>query len=165
MVSLPLLSLPFFTLWFPGIKRPCPRGRYGSTYGLSTSLCSGACEQGYYCPEGSPTAKQIPCGGVNVFCPRGSARPQYVNPGYYTSKIFLYLIVIFIMFWFVFCSWEWGSKNPHSWEALWTRLLLSKWHQATLFSRILWKYIWFTGFELHWCMFARILLPWRIYLC
>ena len=31
-----------------GQRLPCPRGRYGATYGLTTSMCSGNCLSGHY---------------------------------------------------------------------------------------------------------------------
>jgi hypothetical protein len=70
-----------------GIKRKCPVGRYGSTYGLSSPSCSGFCAAGCYCEEGSPTATQYPCGGPDRFCPPGSTVAQPVHNGYYTGKV------------------------------------------------------------------------------
>ena len=70
---------------YPGIKRKCPVGRYGSSSGLSSPSCSGYCAPGYYCEEGSPSATQYPCGGADRFCPPGSTIAQYVHVGYYTG--------------------------------------------------------------------------------
>lgn len=67
-----------------GIKRMCPSGRYGASTGLSHPRCSGACQEGYYCPEASTSLQQVPCGGVDVFCPPASSTPQHVLQGYYT---------------------------------------------------------------------------------
>jgi hypothetical protein len=41
-----------------GVCSPCPRGRYGSGTGAESSVCTGACVVGHYCPEGS--TEQIP---------------------------------------------------------------------------------------------------------
>ena len=67
-----------------GIKRMCPRGFYGATEGLSSPQCSGACDQGYYCPEHSTSPQEVQCGGHAFFCPSGSRDPQPVAVGYYT---------------------------------------------------------------------------------
>jgi hypothetical protein len=69
-----------------GIKRMCPPGRYGATYGLSSKDCTGYCQPGYYCPEGSSNPTPFECGSPDVFCPPGSATPQSVDVGYYTRK-------------------------------------------------------------------------------
>ena len=39
----------------------CSGGRYGSTLGQSSSLCSGECTAGYFCPNGSTSPTQTPC--------------------------------------------------------------------------------------------------------
>ena len=52
--------------------------------GLSDSACSGICEKGYYCPAGSTSARQLPCGSNNVYCPSGSNSPRVVTLGYYS---------------------------------------------------------------------------------
>ena len=67
-----------------GIRRPCRAGRYGRTYGLTSSDCSGICSEGHYCPEASITSTQFKCGGPSLFCPPGSASPQQVYEGYYS---------------------------------------------------------------------------------
>ncbi|CAM9745516.1 unnamed protein product, partial [Discosporangium mesarthrocarpum] len=36
-----------------GVASPCPAGRYGGYWQSSNSSCSGPCNEGYYCPEGS----------------------------------------------------------------------------------------------------------------
>lgn len=69
----------------PGVRIPCPPGRYGASHGLSTALCDGFCRAGYYCPLGAKSATQQDCGGANVFCPLGSAAPHPVDLGYYTT--------------------------------------------------------------------------------
>jgi hypothetical protein len=67
-----------------GVRRECPAGRFGAVAGLGSSDCSGACAAGYYCPSGSTSATQLPCGGGDVFCPVGSAAPNRVFAGHYT---------------------------------------------------------------------------------
>ena len=67
-----------------GIKRVCPSGVYGEVEGLSEPICSGVCEQGYYCPARSTSPRQHQCGGNAWFCPIGSKDPQPVAIGYYT---------------------------------------------------------------------------------
>ncbi|KAL7533460.1 hypothetical protein ACHAXR_010386 [Thalassiosira sp. AJA248-18] len=68
-----------------GIVKPCHEGHFSSSKGMFDESCSGICEGGWYCPEGSTSSMQIACGGEDRFCPPGSARPQQVQPGYYTS--------------------------------------------------------------------------------
>jgi hypothetical protein len=68
----------------PGGARLCPAGAFGNATGLSSAACSGPCAAGYYCPRGSTSATQAPCGGASVFCPPGSALPTQVDPGHYT---------------------------------------------------------------------------------
>ena len=36
-----------------GRRYPCPAGRFGDETGLSDSSCSGSCQLGWFCPEGS----------------------------------------------------------------------------------------------------------------
>ncbi len=53
-----------------GVRSECAPGRFGSDSGLSTSSCSGACEQGYYCVAGSTNATAAPCAsGSQRYCP------------------------------------------------------------------------------------------------
>eukprot|EP00947_MAST-08B_sp_MAST-8B-sp1_P002249 g2249.t1 len=89
-----------------GVAHLCPAGRYGSAAGLTDPNCSGPCGQGFACPEGStsPDAKtgvcqagyycatgssttESPCGGADVYCPRGSAAPLPVQQGYYSLPL------------------------------------------------------------------------------
>lgn len=65
----------------------CPAGTFGNVTGLSfnkNQLCSGKCHGGYYCPPGSKSDKEIPCGRYQ-FCPTGSAFPLFVRHGFYTT--------------------------------------------------------------------------------
>lgn len=57
-----------------GLRYPCPLGRYGSTTGLSTRMCSGLCAAGYLCEEGSVRATQAQCADTSKepsesYCP------------------------------------------------------------------------------------------------
>ena len=62
----------------------CPPGTYGSDEGLYSDDCSGLCAAGFYCPEGSTSNTQFPCGNDSVYCPEGSASPTAVDTGYYS---------------------------------------------------------------------------------
>ena len=44
---------------FGGVRRPCPAGTYGSSYGLSEATCNGLCPPGMYCIEASTEAKPV----------------------------------------------------------------------------------------------------------
>ena len=46
--------------------------------------CSGLCREGYFCPAGSTTDTQHPCGDSSLYCPVGSARPVSVSSGYHS---------------------------------------------------------------------------------
>ena len=67
-----------------GLRSMCPPGRYGTSYGLSSSNCSGVCKEGYYCPQGSTLATQLPCGDPSLFCLEGVWKPMKASLGYYT---------------------------------------------------------------------------------
>lgn len=67
-----------------GILRACSSGRYGSVEGLSSALCSGYCNQGYYCDVASTSPYMHLCRGDNVFCPAQSGAPITVPIGFYT---------------------------------------------------------------------------------
>ncbi len=47
-----------------GVMIVCPGGRFGTAAGLSSSLCSGECAPGYFCPDGSVSPQQQQCGGI-----------------------------------------------------------------------------------------------------
>lgn len=76
---------------------PCPPGVFGNVTGLTDKTCSPVCqkdlgcdpiytlcEEGYYCPEGSISARQYECGGPDKYCPLGSSAPLNVSLGYYS---------------------------------------------------------------------------------
>lgn len=69
---------------YTGIRRLCPPGTFGATSGLQTQTCSGPCDAGYYCPEGSTSPRQVQCGSPAVFCPGGNGVPLPVQNGYYS---------------------------------------------------------------------------------
>ena len=77
----------------------CPAGVFGGYAGLRDSHChpnctdefcsnqnalESLCKEGYYCEEGSITMTHKECGGIDVYCPRGSVTPTPVDEGYYT---------------------------------------------------------------------------------
>jgi hypothetical protein len=67
-----------------GVRAPCPAGRFGAAPRLNASSCSGACEQGFYCPAGSVSATERRCGSAAFFCAAGAGAPAPVPPGYYS---------------------------------------------------------------------------------
>ena len=68
-------------------QEACPAGTFGSSYGLSNSECSGPALEGYYTTAASIRPDQHECSTMeNLFyCPSGSALPNRVQLGYYTS--------------------------------------------------------------------------------
>jgi hypothetical protein len=40
---------------------PCPPGRFGSTAGVGTASCTGACAAGFFCLAGSTNGTAVPC--------------------------------------------------------------------------------------------------------
>lgn len=67
-----------------GNKLACPAGRYGSSSGLTSNLCDGACDAGFVCPPASTNRRSHVCGDASVFCPTGSATPTVAFAGFYT---------------------------------------------------------------------------------
>ena len=72
-----------------GSMTQCPAGRYGADEGLNSSLCSGPCDPGHYCLNGSmsPQSQACPAGTFNgsqglksvdacTECPAGTACPS-----------------------------------------------------------------------------------------
>ncbi|CAM9769849.1 unnamed protein product, partial [Hapterophycus canaliculatus] len=68
-----------------GIRFPCPAGRYGTSAREVRPQCQGECAGGWYCPEASVSASQVPCGAANLYCPVGSAAPLFVDPGFFAT--------------------------------------------------------------------------------
>lgn len=61
---------------------PCPGGTYGSSAGLSKPTCTGKCNAGCACAEGSTEPCQAPC-PAGYFCVEGtggSAVPPIICP-------------------------------------------------------------------------------------
>lgn len=79
-----LVCLPGTFCSGDGYSRLCPSGTYGNTSGLLNQDCSGPCQEGYYCPIASTSAKQIECGSSDKYCPAGSPYPLQVDIGYYS---------------------------------------------------------------------------------
>lgn len=69
-----------------GLRHKCQAGYFGSDTGLTTPTCNGVCRAGYFCPPGSTSLHQLPCGNTTVVCAEGSAEPQLVIPGYYSAS-------------------------------------------------------------------------------
>ena len=55
------LPCPLGSYCTEGIMRDCPAGTFGITERLHTPACSGLCQKGHYCPEGSISRTEIPC--------------------------------------------------------------------------------------------------------
>lgn len=67
-----------------GVKTPCPAGYFGNAGSLNSSLCSGLCPSGFYCPVGTSSPVSFHCGSSNLYCPEGSKYPTIVSTGYFT---------------------------------------------------------------------------------
>lgn len=67
-----------------GVKSRCPAGRYGENPAETDPTCSGLCDGGFFCKEGSAFRNQNPCGSPAVYCPQGSSEPHVVPAGYYS---------------------------------------------------------------------------------
>jgi hypothetical protein len=83
-VRIDQLICPLGSYCVGGIAYLCPPGTYGATQGLSSSACSGRCQQGYICPRGSSSVTQSPC-------PAGSYSQNGINcapcaPGYWCNS-------------------------------------------------------------------------------
>jgi hypothetical protein len=79
-VCLPCPPGRFMNLFGAGSCSACPAGRFGGSEGLSVSVCTGLCDAGYACGEGSvvPNVTACPAGqysnagaGVCTPCPAG----------------------------------------------------------------------------------------------
>jgi hypothetical protein len=61
-------------------------GTDGMQLAESSNWCQASvCAAGYYCPNGSITAKQRECGGPHLYCPEGSGKPLAVPRGFYST--------------------------------------------------------------------------------
>ena len=70
----------------------CPAGTYGDVKGLSTPACSGFCDPGYFCPEGSNDKQKETCGAglleeeaIKRYCPSGTSSRLLVDSSHYTT--------------------------------------------------------------------------------
>ena len=63
---------------------PCAPGYFGDQPGAKSSTCSGKCDEGYFCPKGSRSSKEKHCGSVQFYCPLGSGIRYSVSAGFYT---------------------------------------------------------------------------------
>ncbi|CAK9111400.1 Ribonuclease inhibitor (Ribonuclease/angiogenin inhibitor 1), partial [Durusdinium trenchii] len=68
------------------IRFPCPAGTFGASDDLISDECSGNCEAGYYCPEGSTSAQQEPC-PVGHYCPAASPSPLECPNGTFAASL------------------------------------------------------------------------------
>lgn len=69
-----------------GVRKTCAAGRYGSSLRNSEEQCSGVCDAGFYCPEGSTSPQMFPCGAADRFCPGASVAPTFVQDGFYSQE-------------------------------------------------------------------------------
>ena len=67
-----------------GVKHACPGGRFGSLPSETRSLCEGPCAAGWYCPAGSVSPTQEPCGGTHLACPEATPERLTLAPGEYS---------------------------------------------------------------------------------
>lgn len=67
--------------------KQCPGGTFGAEVGLTNPQCSGSCKIGYYCPVGSTSPDEIPCGSIHVFCPVASSEPIPASSGWKTVTL------------------------------------------------------------------------------
>mmetsp|Transcript_16910 Transcript_16910/g.31665 ORF Transcript_16910/g.31665 Transcript_16910/m.31665 type:complete len:797 (+) Transcript_16910:126-2516(+) len=65
-----------------GTRTECDQGYYGSQFAETESKCSGLCEEGYFCPKGSTSPTQLPCGDPGMFCTVGAYETTQVALGY-----------------------------------------------------------------------------------
>eukprot|EP01031_Cornospumella_fuschlensis_P033632 gene33632-40683_t len=108
MALLPVSGFPFSAVSFGAFSAPsagqleatysCYDGAYqvalppfgpcsGFRTCLNSPLCSGPCEAGFYCPEGTRNSSSFPCGHAEVYCPTGSSNPLPVPAGYYSIDV------------------------------------------------------------------------------
>jgi hypothetical protein len=76
-----------------GVRQLCPAGRYGSSSGLSSSTCTGACDTGgFLCPAGSTKKTQEACGFGQTYpsewyCAAGATSRTKVSSGHYSTPL------------------------------------------------------------------------------
>lgn len=74
-----------YSLAAAGLCSPCPAGLYGSTPGMASAACTGACLAGYACPEGSPNATAVTC-PPGAYSGSGASSCSLCGPGLYGAS-------------------------------------------------------------------------------
>ena len=89
-------ELPCDPGWYcqGGLRFQCNAGFWGGEHAQTEPTCSGRCESGYYCEQGSTSPTQFECGGPDKFCVDGSPAPKQVFEG---------AAVVCSVLWFGFC--------------------------------------------------------------
>ena len=89
-------TLPCRSGWYctGGVATLCEGGRFGCADRLSEPNCNGPCPAGFYCPAGSVSSQQYPCGcnagnarAAWVYCPEGVEAPRAVGLGNYSVPV------------------------------------------------------------------------------
>jgi len=60
----------------------CSEGKYGDREGLTSSMCSGDCLPGFYCPKNSTSPTQTIC-PAGSYCGAGAPQPLLCKSGYF----------------------------------------------------------------------------------
>ena len=69
-----------------GERFPVPAGYWSSRAINSDPNGEGVCEKGFFCPEGSTSARQVPCTNPTAFCPAGSSAAQATGTGFFAVR-------------------------------------------------------------------------------
>lgn len=67
-------------------QEPCPGGTYTDVRGTKQRADCKPCEEGYYCPQGSPEMVACPLG---FYCPDSVAKPIPCDEGTFGEQLFL----------------------------------------------------------------------------
>lgn len=78
------LECPKGHFCYKSVRYQCFAGTYGDKTRESSPNCTGFCEAGFYCRQGSTNSRESRCGNPSFYCPKGSKFPKVVEPGYYT---------------------------------------------------------------------------------
>jgi len=91
----------------------CDAGTYSYPWHITASSprCSGYCAAGYYCPKYSYSPYQNECGGIDRYCPYGSAAPITVPRGYLSGPQ-TYTIWWGYSWWYYWWYW-YSTPNPY----------------------------------------------------
>jgi hypothetical protein len=68
-----------------GFAYLCPPGVFGGESGLTSPICSGECESGFFCPLGSVSPFQHRCYNESYYCPKGVGIPISITTGHYSA--------------------------------------------------------------------------------